>query len=90
MPEKKAEEDFEVGTKSRAGICPQCGGPVVHTETMSGTKYLVSVTDTAIQAYFKNASDIDWFVHDRLHRAEKIIIALRREVEQLRKLEKNR
>lgn len=64
----------------KRGACPQCGSPVVRFRNMNGSRYCIGVTETMLMEYFQSRKDIDDFVADRLQRAERIIVQLRREL----------
>lgn len=61
--------------------CPQCGGVVSVHRTMDGAKYYTAVSDAHIPALLKLV-DVDAFMADRLHRAEKIIVDLRKQLKE--------
>lgn len=57
--------------------CPACGGPVVIQGAITGTRYYVPVAEEMLQTMMENA---DTFLHERLQRAERIIVELRKQV----------
>ena len=68
------ESDFE-GEKT---ICSLCGAPVFRRRMASGTVYLVSILEEVLASYFDTHEEVDNFLKDRIQRAERIIVDLRK------------
>lgn len=59
--------------------CQMCGGPVVVKGSLSGSRYYVPVADTELEKMMDKFG-MDWFIRERLQRAERIIVELRDEL----------
>ena len=63
--------------------CEYCGGMVEKKRMLTGAKYSVPVSDEAMFIAAGINPQIDFFIYDRLLRAERIINDLRRQVDEL-------
>jgi len=72
--------DFSEGKKE---ACEHCGAPTVRFMAFDGTHYCVAVSNKAIFDYLGNKNDIDDFILDRLMRAERIIVDLRKQIKDM-------
>lgn len=62
--------------------CEFCGSMVSKQRALDGARYYIPVADPAMFASIGKKDDIDFFIYDRLIRAEKIITDLRKQLEQ--------
>lgn len=65
--------------------CSQCGNIVTTHKTIGGTLFFIPVSNEYLDSILRVRSvDVDLILHDRLRRAERIIVELRKEVTELR------
>lgn len=61
--------------------CETCGAPVLLAGREGGTRFYVPLNENKFQELLTRYTS-DWFVLDRLRRAEKIIVELRKQVKE--------
>lgn len=65
-------------------ICSHCGSPSYRRRLESGETYLVSILDEILKSYFVGRTDVEDLLQDRLCRAERIIVDLRKALGELK------
>jgi len=65
-----------------AGVCEYCGSFVIRKRAIDGGRYSIPINDESIMEFVRKRPDIEFAVHDRLRRAERIIEDLRAQLRQ--------